>query len=1221
MNFQEVLLLEVHCHQEIPEVKWTVLLESFLTGKAQRAYHVLTEAQKEEFPLVKKAILAAYKLTPDAYRERFHSAYKLSSETFGQYSNRLNLCFRRWTNPSDDLISNEEFVRIMDKIVADRLISSLRDENLRIKLLEQKWVCLAELTEFADSVMVARASSRGRFQRPPGSGSYSQPQAGPTPMVGRQSPSNVSRSSQEVPDVRLVTGKVSSELTIAGETEHVVLYVADIPCQVLVGRDILGTFSLVFDIGDSSYWSEKQAPRIKYPLVWVQKCGENVVQHVGAGSRVRLVKGNGREIQSDSVVCGKIEGYDNQVKELVEVYADVFVDSPGFCDWLPHRIDTGDANPVRRRQYKLSPSKRAMLKEQISQMLQLGIIVPSTSEWASPVVMVEKKDGTYRLAIDYRAVNAVTKQSNYPIPIIETILHSMYDSKVFSTFDLSLDFGSLPSIRMTSIKLPLFVKRDCLSLEGYHGLRNASQQFQNLVDIVFQSLNKDASRRSYYPYIDDIVIHSANLIDHLKDLRCALDCLRKAGLTVNPAKCHMLCSQVKFLGYIVDSQGVRLDPSKCSAVREFPQPTDKKSLERFLGLSGWCAKFVQHYSTMIEPLNKLRKKNAQWKWSDECQSAFEEVKQEITTKVSLTIPDFKKPFELHTDASGVGLGAALVQQTGSGDRRVIEFASRVLTPAEKNYSVTELECLAVVWAFDKWRPYLECSNTTVFTDHQALVWMLHNTSLKGRRSSRACIGNVNYDKNVCFYRGCKGDPAKTVFWIQCEGCEKWFHWACLGLSKQEVDRIDKYFCTECSDFSPPTLDSLPTGSGDYSKSLILPDMNKVILAQQKDPDLLQIIQGLINGEGHSDRKYILENGLLMFMDGSGTNKVVVPEQLIHEVITHYHCTPTCPHLGIRKTVSKIQERFYWKGVRRAVERFVKRCRICQLVKPVYQKPTGYMESTSSVYPWHVLAMDIIGPFPQSKEGNLYILVFTDHFSKFCLLYTLKRATGRVVATVVRKLFCLWGSCGTLVSDNGPQMVCKQVAEVCILWGVKRVFTTPYHPQSNWVERVNRNLVSMLASFVKGDHQEWDKHVPEFMFALNSYRHDSTGFSPAELFLGRRIRGPGEWVVENQGGEGGEGQTSRMFTLARENMRRQTKKNKIGYDKKRQEVKLKLGDRVLLKSHPLSNLSKAFSAKLAPKWRGPYVVKTQLSPVNFVIQGEGTTEQRVAHVDQLKCIDK
>ncbi|PIK62653.1 hypothetical protein BSL78_00445 [Apostichopus japonicus] len=229
----------------------------------------------------------------------------------------------------------------MYKIVSDRLVSSLRDENLRIKLLEQKRVCLAKLTEFADSVMVARASSRGRFQRPPGSTSYSQPQAGPTPMI-RQSPSNVRRSSQEVPDVRcyrslveqeqvvplnqpisftlldkallVVTGKVSSELTIAGETEHVVLFVADIPCQVLVGRDILGTFSLVFDIGDSSYWSEKQAPRIKYPLVWVQKCGENVVQRVGAGSRVGLVKGNGRETKSDSVVFGKIEGYDNHVK-------------------------------------------------------------------------------------------------------------------------------------------------------------------------------------------------------------------------------------------------------------------------------------------------------------------------------------------------------------------------------------------------------------------------------------------------------------------------------------------------------------------------------------------------------------------------------------------------------------------------------------------------------------------------------------------------------------------------------------------------------------------------------------------------------------------------------------------------------------------------------------------------------------------------------------------
>ncbi|PIK36134.1 hypothetical protein BSL78_27037 [Apostichopus japonicus] len=257
----------------------------------------------------------------------------------------------------------------------------------------------------------------------------------------------------------------------------------------------------------------------------------------------------------------------------------------------------------------------------------------------------------------------------------------------------------------------------------------------------------------------------------------------------------------------------------------FPSPTNKKALERFLGLSGWCSKFIPNYATLVEPLNNLRRKDIRWGWSGECQNAFEQLKEVIARAVSLSIPDCSRQFEVHTDASGVGLGAALMQVNHAGELRVIAFASRALSNAEGNYSATELECLAVIWALEKWRPYLEGSSTVVYTDHQALVWMLRAKALKGRLMrwalrlqefdyiihyrpgsqnvvpdalSRAVIGVVNYDQNVCFHPDCKGDPSSKIFWIQCENCDRWFHWVCLGLSKEEVDKIDNYHCAECS---------------------------------------------------------------------------------------------------------------------------------------------------------------------------------------------------------------------------------------------------------------------------------------------------------------------------------------------------------------------------------------------------------------------------------------
>ncbi|KAJ8043242.1 hypothetical protein HOLleu_10240 [Holothuria leucospilota] len=700
----------------------------------------------------------------------------------------------------------------MGKLVVDQLIFSLNDESLRLKLLEHRWSTLEDFVSFADNLMIARLSHRGRAsqrnnptspkrgnnafsssravqnsQQVAHSKPNSQSQSQANISTQRQSPQSqtqlnqgsnsnafrcftcneighlsyncpnspnetlnfirfstedcceelvrfpnintstipkldgayfeatvngkvtlayadsgsaktlINASEVELTDIipldspmnltfldgtpLVVLGKVVFNLSIAGVKDEAEAFVSDIPCPILLGRDLLAKLGLVFDISDNSYWAEKVRPRVKYPLLWIDRWGGPIQKgssDTGLGlclqkslqsvSEVTDETGDDNETKNN-IVSGKIQGYDECIDSIIEQYSVVFVDRPGYCNLIKHSIDTGDAKPVRQRPYRQSPSKRENLKLQIEQMLDLDIITPSDSEWCSPVVMVMKPDASFRLAIDYRKLNAVTKPSNYPIPTIESVLNSMHDAQVFSTLDLKAGFWQSAIHESDQVKTAFVCEEGVYQFKRLpFGLKNASQHFQQLIDTVFKPLNNSTVGKCYYPYIDDILIHSPSIEVHFQDLQDVLDCLRKAGLTVNPAKCQLLYERIKFLGYIVDGQGLRLNPAKCEAVQNYPPPTDKKSLERFLGLSGWCAKFVPNYAKIVEPLNTLRRKDVPWHWDASCENAFLTLKDEIVKSVILTIPDFRKSFEVHTDASANGLGAVLIQRDMNGNQ-------------------------------------------------------------------------------------------------------------------------------------------------------------------------------------------------------------------------------------------------------------------------------------------------------------------------------------------------------------------------------------------------------------------------------------------------------------------------------------------------------------------------------------------------------------------------
>ncbi|XP_050665158.1 uncharacterized protein LOC126965563 [Leptidea sinapis] len=404
----------------------------------------------------------------------------------------------------------------------------------------------------------------------------------------------------------------------------------------------------------------------------------------------------------------------------------------GRTNLITHRIDTGSSPPVRQRYYRLSPEKQKILVEQVDEMLKLDVVEPCESAWQSPVLLVTKKNGQPRFCLDSRKLNSITKRDAYNLPYISEILDNLRDARYLSSIDLSKAFWQLPIAPQDRDKTAFYVPgRGTFRFKTTpFGLTNAPSTQQRLVDLLFGNMENKV-----FAYLDDIVLVTSSFDDHVTLLLQVLDKLRMANLTVNLEKCEFYRSQLKYLGYVVDAKGLRTDPDKISSILNYPTPTCRKDLKRFLGTATWYRRFVPKFSTIAGPLNKLtssKKSAPPFKWTDEADVAFRMLKECLVSAPVLFCPKYDLPFEIHTDASNYGVGAMLTQ-TIEGKEHPIAYMSRSLSGAEKNYSITERETLAVIVALEQWRCYIENGKTfTVYTDHSALKWFLNLNNPTGR---------------------------------------------------------------------------------------------------------------------------------------------------------------------------------------------------------------------------------------------------------------------------------------------------------------------------------------------------------------------------------------------------------------------------------------------------------------------------------------------------------
>ena len=915
--------------------------------------------------------------------------------------------------------------------------------------------------------------------------------------------------------------------------------------------------------------------------------------------------------------------YRNQILNLISRNRDLLAKKDSDLtqtNTVEMKIPTGTHPPIQQRPYRTPLNSRKIIDQAVSDMLETGIIERSRSSWAFPVVIVEKKDGSSRFCVDYRKLNKITKPIAQPIPLIDDIINRLSGAKYFTSLDLKSGYWQVKMADIDKDKTAFTCHKGLFNFKVMpFGLSQAPAIFTELMNVVLSGLEDFATS-----YLDDVLIWSSSLEDHMTHIQQVLDRFRQHNLRLKLKKCSFLQTETVHLGFVISKDGVKPDLRKVEAIRNMPSPTCVREVRAFMGSIGYYRRFLPNFSEIAEPLIALTRKNARFRWSDNAQKAFDFLKESLTVIPLLAYPILGLEYKLYTDASGHCVGAVLTQDCVDENNETVErpiyFLSHKLSPTQCRYSTVERECFAIKYALDRLNTYLHGAKFTIFTDHKPLKYLLESP-MQNKRVQQWALSIAGYNCYIQYIAGKDNTIADLLSRLP-DNNENIHHESISEESMLDIsDKSYEVNAINSNEFNPSKFVSCNFKENDHLEK---PDSlgYDMIAEQARDPELSQLKAQIEQGQANRclQRKHIILEGILYYLSNPDENPIIrlyVPNHLTERVIRQFH---EIIHLGVDKTFDAIRDKYYWPNLYKQVYDHVSKCVPCQ-TRNLKKVKAPLTEVDTPPYPFAKIALDLVGPLPKTLSNNVYILTAIDWFSGFVEAWPLpdKKADG-IAHLLLDEIFPRYGCPLQVVTDNGSEFVNGTLRKVFEGLNIQHVRTTPYSPWSNGkCERSHRALIDVISKKMQDNNHTWDLYLNQALAAIRFSISETTKFSPFFLLFQRdpvfpidnllkpRRRYYGDDIIEK-----GLEQTHKAFVMVHKRQKQARRKQAKYANKNSKDVEFKIGDPVYFKNH--------IRVKVGQKWKPYYRIIEKKTPVTFTLKDQLTGETVPAHAQHIGHAD-
>ncbi|XP_043287520.1 uncharacterized protein K02A2.6-like [Venturia canescens] len=848
---------------------------------------------------------------------------------------------------------------------------------------------------------------------------------------------------------------------------------------------------------------------------------------------------------------------ESEVKEIIKQYTELFDGKLGKYKYEKIKIKL--QQDVAPKFFKPRPVPLAMkkqLEEELKRLENEGVIsLKSVNAWGTPLVPILKPDGKIRVCADYKlTVNQHIEDIRHPFPRIEEIFAALSGGEKFTKLDMSSAYNQLELTEDSKEILAWSTHRGVYAINRLpFGIKSACAIFQKTIEKILQGAKGVVS------FLDDIIITGKNRDEHLQNLKETFERLSKAGLKLNKEKCVFFQSEVRYLGHILNKDGLKKNPEKVEAIINAPKPTNIKELQAFIGMVNYYAKFVPKFADIISPLYNILK-NKEFKWSREGELAFNEIKKKMSGECFLTHFDPNLPIKLSCDASNVGIGAVLSHILPDGAEKPIAFASRVLRDSEKNYSAIHREALAIYWAANKFFQYLIGNEFLLYSDHKPLQALFgENKGLPQLAAGRLqrwalFLSGLNY--KFAYVKGTENGGADGLSRLP------------LQVEKNVNNTDFDYFHFVVEDHVPVSADQIRR---ETNRDVVL---SKVLLYTRNGwPE--SINDNELKPYAYRANECYIENGIVMW-----GYRAIIPKKLWPIFLAEIHST----HIGMAKMKMLARQYFWWPNLDKNIEEYVKNCNACMSTAKAPPK-AALIKFREAEAPYERVHIDFLGPF----HGKSYLLII-DAYSKWPEIFEMNKTDSNNTIEKLRECFARFGLRQIIFSDNGRQFTSDECAKFCELNGILHRTSAPYHPSTNGQAE---NAIGTFKRSITKTLNECDSRIKmttiisRYLLTYRNIPHCTTGETPAKLLLGYNVR-------------------TRLGFLNKTISQKMREKQIRHFGGKR-EIEFKKGEIVYARCY--KNPSK-------PTWRRA-VVKEKLGERNYLCNTEEENVEWKRHVDQLK----